>query len=106
MLIFLKKTSKFALRVCYQDWSAHYSDLLDLAHIPTLGQKHRKAKLTHLYKIVFGLTDCAMAPVKERVLKYSSRKVNLTQLQEVGAHSTQFKYFFSLTLSIFGIICL
>ena len=90
-----KKTQKFALRVCYKNWSAHYSDHLDSAHIPTLVQRRRKAKFTHLYKIVFGLTDCEMAPVKERVLKYGSRKVNLTQLQELDAHSSQFKYSFS-----------
>ena len=104
----LEKDQKFALRVCCKYWSTHYSDLLGSAHISTLVQRCRKAKLTHLYKIVFGLTDCETASVKERVLKYGTKKVNLIQLQELDAHSWQFtcKYSFSLTLFLFGRNCL
>ena len=51
----LERTLKFVLRVCYKDCSPHCSDLFDLDHIPTLVERHNKAKLTCLYKIVLGL---------------------------------------------------
>ena len=37
-----ESTQKFALRVCYKAWSAHYSDLLNLAHIPSLVETCKK----------------------------------------------------------------
>ena len=54
-IVLLKRIQKFALSICYKDWLADYLDLLDLAHIPTLVVRCKKAKFIHFYEIVFGL---------------------------------------------------
>ena len=51
----LEKTQRFALRGCCKEWSAPYSDLLDLCQVPSLSNRRKAAKMCHLYKIVHRL---------------------------------------------------
>ena len=99
----LERTQKFALRVCCRDWTASYTDLLERCHVPTLSDRRRNAKLCHLYKIVYGLADCQMAPVSARTLTYNTRRSNPVQLQCMFAQSSQFQYSFYLhTISLWN----
>ena len=59
----LERTQKFALRVCCKDWSASYCDLLECCQVPSLSDRRRIAKMCHLYKIIYGIADCEMAPI-------------------------------------------
>ena len=69
----LENTQKFALRVCYRDWSSHYVELLDRASLPSLANRRRQAKLCHLFKIIHGLTDCQCAPIAYRQPLYKHK---------------------------------
>ena len=98
----LEKTQKFALRVCCKDWSASYTDLLECCQIPSLSTRRRNAKLCQLYKIIFGLADCQMAPVSVRTLNHNTRRSNPMQLQNIFAKTSQFQYSFYPTPSPSG----
>ena len=94
------KILKFALRVCCRDWTALYADLLKRCHVLTLSDSHRNAKL---YKIVYGLANCQMAPVSARTLTYNTRRSNPVQFQSVFAQSSQFQYsFYPHTISLWN----
>ena len=102
-IVLLEKTQKFALKVCSKNWSASYTELLEFCHISTLSKRRRVAKLCHLYKIMFGLTDCHLIPVTVRTLNYSSRKKNPLQLQHMFAQSSQLQYsFYPHTISLWN----
>ena len=87
-----EKTQKFALRVCTREWSASYPDLLECCQVPTLSARRTTAKLCHLYKIIYGLADCEMAPIVQRVPKYSCRRSNPVQLKSLFAHTSHFQF--------------
>ena len=78
----LENTQKFALKVCQKNWSASYEDLLYSANIPTLSDQRKTAKLCHLYKIIYGLTDCNRSPVIQRP-NTLTRYRNPVQLQQL-----------------------
>ena len=102
-IVLLEKTQKFALKVFSKNWSASYTELLEFCHISTLSKRRRVAKLCHLYKIMFGLTDCHLIPVTVRTLNYSSRKKNPLQLQHMFAQSSQLQYsFYPHTISLWN----
>lgn len=90
----LENTQKFALRVCYRDWSSHYVELLDRASLPSLANRRRQAKLCHLFKIIHGLTDCQCAPIAYRQPLYNTRQVSSFSLKDLHANSSQFLYSF------------
>ena len=86
----LETSQKFALRVCTRNWSTTYAELLNSTHISSLSDRHKNAKLYHLYKLVYELTNCQNAPVIQRPPSYSRRR-NPIQLQRVATHSLQFQ---------------
>ena len=90
----LEKTQKFALRVCCKNWSASYGDLLETCQIARLSDRRRNAKLCHLYKIMYGLADCEMAPTTHRSVNYSSRRSNPVQIQTLFAKTSHFQFSF------------
>ena len=90
----LEKTQKFGLRVCCKDWSASYSDLLDLCQVSSLSSRRRAAKLCLLYKVIYRLVDCENAPVAHRALQYSCRRSNPLQIQTLFAHLSQYQFSF------------
>ena len=96
----LERTQKFALRVCCKNWTASYPDLLDSCQVSTLSNRRKIARLCHIYKIIYGLADCQMAPITRRVLNYSSRRSNPVQLQTLFAQTSHFQFsFFPLSIS-------
>ena len=90
----LERTQKFALRVCCKDWSASYCDLLKCCQVPSLSDRRRIAKMCHLYKIIYGIADCEMAPITHRALNYSSHRSNSVQIQNLFAQTSQFQFSF------------
>ena len=100
----LEKSQKFALRVCTKNWSATYAELLKSTNVPSLSDRRKIAKLCHLYKPVYDLTDCqnAPGPVVQRPPSYSRRR-NPIQLQRVTTHSSQFQSsFYPHTISLWN----
>ena len=47
----LEQTQKFALRMCFRDWSCPYQELLVQAETPSLAERRERAKLCHLIKL-------------------------------------------------------
>ena len=66
----LEQTQKFALRMCFRDWSCPYQELLVRAEIPSLAERRTRAKLCHLYKIIHGLTD-SNSVIKKKVFEFT-----------------------------------
>ena len=98
----LEKSQKFALRVCTRNWSATYAELLNSTQVPSLADRRKIAKLCHLYKLVYELTDCQNAPVVQRPPSYSRRR-NPIQLQTMTTHSSQFQSsFYPQTISLWN----
>ena len=87
----VEKTQKFALRVCTRNWSASYPELLEHCQVPTLSERRTTAKLCHLYKILYGLADCEVAPIAQKVPKYSCRRSHPVQLQSIFARTSHFQ---------------
>ena len=99
----LERVQGFALRVCYKNWSASYCDLLESCQLPRLSDRRRRVKLCHLFKIIYGLSDCEMAPIVYRTLNYSSRRSNPVQIQTLFAQSSQFQFsFYPHTISLWN----
>ena len=99
----LERVQGFALRVCCKNWSASYCDLLESCQVPRLSNRQRRVKLCHLFKIIYGLSDCEMAPIVYRTLNYSSRRSNLVQVQTLFARSSQFQFsFYPHTISLWN----
>ena len=95
----VERTQKFALRVCCKNWTASYPDLLDSCQVSTLSNRRKIARLCHIYKIIYGLADCQMAPITRRVLNYSSRRSKPVQLQTLFAQTSHFQFsFFPLSM--------
>ena len=90
----LERVQGFALRVCCKNWSASYCDLMESCQVPRLSDRRRKVKLCHLFKIIYGLSDCEMAPIAYRTLNYSSRRSNPVQIQTLFAQTSQFQFSF------------
>ena len=86
----LENTQKFALRICFKDWSSQYDDLLERANLSTLASRRKQAKLCHLFKILHGLTDCRCAPINYKRPKYSTRQVSNLSLQDLPGNTYQF----------------
>ena len=84
----LENTQKFALRTCCKDWSSQYTDLLGHTRLPSLASRHKQAKLSHLFKIVHGLTDCQCAPVVRKRPLHNTRQVSDLTLQDLPANTT------------------
>ena len=90
----LEQAQKFALRLCYRDWTCRYEQLLERARLPTLSERRKQAKLCQLFKIVHELTDCQVAPVHTKVPTYSTRQVSNLSLKDHRANSSQFLFSF------------
>ena len=86
----LENTQKFALRVCFKDWSSQYDDLLERANLSTLASRRKQAKLCHLFKILHGLTDCRCAPINYKRSNYNTRQVSNVSLQDLPGNTYQF----------------
>ena len=54
---------KFALRMCTRMWDLSYDELLANTELPSLKARRTQASLCHLFKIIYGLTEFADAPV-------------------------------------------
>lgn len=101
-IIQLEKAQKFALRVCTRNWLAPYEDLLNSTHVQALSERRKVAKLCHLYKLVYQLSDCQSAPISQKPLSYSRRR-NPIQLQQIGTHTSQFHFsFFPHAISLWN----
>ena len=101
----LEKTQKFALRVCCKDWSASYDDLLSHCQVPSLSDRRRTAKMCHLYKIIYGIADCANAPITHRTLQYNCRRSNPIQIQALFAQTSHYQFsFFPHSISLWNIL--
>lgn len=90
----LENAQKFALRVCFKDWSSQYADLLERANLPSLASRRKQAKLGQLFKIVHDLTDCQCAPVLYKRPMYNTRQVCDSSLQDLSGNTSQFLYSF------------
>ena len=86
--------SKFALRVYCKDWSASYYDLLEHCQVSYLSDRHRTAKMCHLYIITYGIVDCENSPVTHRTLNYNCQRSNPIQIQTLFAYSSQYQFSF------------
>ena len=101
----LEKTQKFALRVCCKDWSASYDDLLSHCQVPSLSDRRRTAKMCHLYKIIYGIADCANAPITHRTLQYNCRRSNPIQIQALFAQTSHYQFsFYPHSISLWNIL--
>ena len=99
----LEQTQKFALRMCFRDWSCPYQELLVQAETPSLAERRERAKLCHLYKIVHGLTDCQSAPVQVKSPAYNTRQVTDFTLENIRTNTSQFLYsFFPHSISLWN----
>ena len=99
----LERTQKFALRMCFRDWSFPYQELLARAETPSLAERRERAKLCHLFKIVHGLTDCQSAPVQVKSAAYNTRQVSNFTLENIRATTSQFLYsFFPHSISLWN----
>ena len=99
----LEQAQKFALRMCYREWTCQYEHLLERAKLPTLSERRKRAKLCHLFKIVHELTDCQVAPVHTKMLSYNTRQVSNLSLQDLRANTSQFLFsFYPHTISLWN----
>ena len=99
----LERTQKFALRTCFKDWTCSYEELLARAHLPTLAERRKRAKLCHLFKIIHGLTDCQSAPIQVKSPTYNTRQVSNLSLESLRAKTSQFQYsFFPHSISLWN----
>ena len=51
----LKRVQRFALKVCFGNWTGTYEDLSTCANIPALGTRRKMLKLSLLYSFLNGL---------------------------------------------------
>ena len=86
----LERTQKFALRTCFKDWTCSYEELLARAHLPTLAERRKRAKLFHLFKIIHGLTDCQSAPIQVKSPTYDTKQVSNLSLESPRAKPPNF----------------
>lgn len=96
----LEQVQKFALRMCFRDWSCQYETLLNRARLPTLSTRRKHAKLCHIFKLIHGLTDCLVAPVHTRLLQ-GRYPIYHYKISEQTPHNSYI--LFILTLSVCGI---
>ena len=101
----LEKSQKFALQVCTRNWSATYPELLSSTQVSTLSDRRKIAKLCHLYKLVYDLTDCQNAPVVQRPSNYGDVEI-LSNCNKWAPTPHSFTPLFTPTPSLFGIDCL
>ena len=71
------------------------------AHVSSLSDRCKVAKLCHMYKLEYQLSDCQNAPVVPIPSSYS-RCRNPIQLQRLTTHSIQFQSFYPHTISLWS----
>ena len=73
---------KYALRVCTKSWELSYNDLLNATSIPPLHKRPAQLLncLSHLYKILNGLTEFQMLLFEPKNFSYKSRSADSTYL--------------------------
>ena len=86
----LEKTQKFGLKVCLKDWSSDYTSLLSSANIHPLSMRRSQARLSHMYKIMYKLTDFPNVPIDLRSFHYNSRSNNSMAIIPFQCRSSQF----------------
>ena len=73
----IESVQNYALWVCTKSWELSYDDLLS---IPPLHKRRLIVCLSHLYKILNGLTGFPDAPVEPKNFSYNSRSADSTYL--------------------------
>jgi hypothetical protein len=62
----LKMVQRFALHVCLKNWSTDREQLYTPSHVPTLADRSKQSRLSHMFKIVNDLTVFPKAPLQHR----------------------------------------
>ena len=98
----LEQVQKFALKVCFRQWSrlSSYSDLLQLSNLPQLTERRKFLNLCYLFKLVNKAIDFPNCPLTPRNLNYPNRQGRTSLFVQPYASSNSFLHsFFPSTLS-------
>ena len=99
----IESVQKFALRMSLKSWSTDYDHLLLESKLLSLKTRRSVLNLNQLYKIMKNLTHYPNAPITQRDIPYSNRRINATTVCVPHASTCAYQNsFFPKTLSLWN----
>ena len=99
----LEQVQKFALKICYKEWSSTYPELLEVSALPELSVRRKCLNLCYFYKLVNNSFEFPNCPLSVRTLNYPNRNGRTSLYVQPYANSNAFlNSFFPSTISLWN----